>query len=279
VNFELLRVSIALVGVGFAAWQDARTSYIDDRVLYAMIIAGALLNLATLDYEFISSTFLVFAFIMLLGYFAFKAGQFGAGDVYLFAAIQLLLPVYPQIGSPFAVPDYLLLFPFVFSVFVAASLFATIGSALLYAFKLHRAAPLLFKKPKAALFYTLAIGGAALAFWLGFGLAVTVALVLLLESALFMLLFKDEISEKVIVKRVALSKVEDEDVLALDKMPALKRLGIGRVATKEVIARLRKARVSSVWVHKDLPRFGPCVFLALLACLAAGDVVAFLLLR
>jgi len=100
------------------------------------------------------------------------------------------------------------------------------------------------------------------------------------ESSLFFLVFKNEVSEKLIVKKVPLAKVEDEDLIATDKMPAalVKRLKIGKVATKEVMARLRRARVSSIWVHKSLPRFGPYILAALLAALLTGDFAAFLLL-
>ena len=278
-NFELLRVGIALAGVGFAAWQDQKTSYIDDRVLYAMIIAGALLDLATLDANFIYPTFLGFAFIMLLGYAAFRAGWFGAGDAYLLAGIHLLLPL-PVALTQFAVPSYLLVLPPVATIFVTASLFATVGSAAFYARRLWGEHASVFKKPKAAFYFVVAFGLPVALLPLGLGALQWFAFSLFAESSLFFLVFKNEVSEKLIVKKVPLAKVEDEDLIATDKMPAalVKRLKIGKVATKEVMARLRRARVSSIWVHKSLPRFGPYIQAALLAALLTGDFAAFLLL-
>ncbi len=281
-NFELLRIALALIGTGAAAWQDAHTSFIDDNLLYGMVIAGALLNLATLDFEFIHSVFLGFAFIMLLGYIAFRAGQFGAGDVYLLAGLHLLLPLPVLLAPEIAVPAYLLIFPPVVSIFIFASLAATAGSALLYAFKLSKNAPSVLTSLKAR---TLLVGmAAALAgLSLGFGLTALQSLILfsLGASSAFLFLFRDEIMRFVIVKKVPLSKVEDEDVLDLSKLPkaTVKKFNIGKVATKENLARIRKAGLKQVFVHSNLPRFGPYLLLGLAATLLFGDFVAYLLLH
>ena len=85
----------------------------------------------------------------------------------------------------------------------------------------------------------------------------------------------------VIVKKVPLSKVEDEDVLDLSKLPkaTVKKFNIGKVATKENLARIRKAGLKQVFVHSNLPRFGPYLLLGLAATLLFGDFVAYLLLH
>lgn len=281
-NFELIRIAIALIGTGVAAWQDARTSFIDDNLLYGMIIAGALLNLATMDFAFIQNVFLGFAFIMLLGYLAFRAGQFGAGDVYLLAGLHLLLPLPVLLFPEIAVPSYLLVFPPVISVFIFASLAAAVGSSLLYLYKLHSAKPSALSSFKArALLVGLVAALAGLSF--GFGLTTLQSLVLfsLGASSLFLFLFRVEIMKFVIVKRVPLSKVEDEDVLDLSKLDeeAVKKYKIGKVATKENLTRIRKAGLKSVFVHSNLPRFGPYLLLGLAATLLFGDFVAYLLLH
>ncbi|MFA4946869.1 MAG: prepilin peptidase [Candidatus Micrarchaeia archaeon] len=275
-NFEILRIALAVGGTALAARQDAKTSYIDDNLLYAMIAAGAVLDLLTFDADFIFSSFAIFAVIMFAGYFAFRSGQFGAGDAYLLAGIHLLIPVHPSI-IPAAVPSYFLFFPPVLSAFIAASFLAVLGSAAGYACLLKRK----LRSWKATLLFALAAGIAGAAFGAGASILLSVFLTVFLSASLFLLIYKDEIMHGLVVTRVPLSKVEDEDVLAVDKLPArfVARWRIGKVATKEVMARLRRSGVASVWVHKNLPRFGPYVLFGLLATLLAGDPVAFVLLH
>ncbi|MFH0923089.1 MAG: prepilin peptidase, partial [Candidatus Micrarchaeota archaeon] len=115
-NFELLRVAIALGATGLAAWQDHKTSFIDDKITLGMIAAGILLNVLTFDMDFIIWVGGIALAIAAIGYFAYKTGQFGGGDVLLFLGLHLLLPVYPlALASPF-LPTFYALFrpPFVF---------------------------------------------------------------------------------------------------------------------------------------------------------------------
>ncbi len=263
-NFELLRVAIAVVGTGALAWEDWRTSFMDDRVLYAMIFAGALLNLATLDASFIFSAFAPFTLILLGGYFLWRAGQFGAGDVYLFAGLQLLLPFWP-FGEP-------QLFPFALSVFLAASLFAVIGTAAGYAVMIREK----LVGGKAAALAALMLAGLGFFAFFGVSAAVT-ALYLMFSSSFFYLLYRNEIIEAN-VEWVSLKKVDEEDVLALDRLPKskVKEFGLEKVATRKQLKRLKKTGLKKFPVYKHLPRFGPFVLAGLLACLALGDVYLFL---
>ena len=263
-NFELLRVAIAVAGTGVLAWEDWRTSFMDDRVLYAMIFAGAALNLAALDASFVFAAFAPFTLILLGGYFLWRAGQFGAGDVYLFAGLQLLLPF-----RPFGEPQ---LFPFALSVFLAASLFAVVGSAAGYAVMIRDE----LRGGKAVALAALLVAG--LPFFQFYGFSVVVAaFYLLFASSLFYFLYRNEIIEAN-VEWVPLKKVDEEDVLALDRLPKSKveKFGLEKVATRGQLKRLKKTGLEKFPVYKHLPRFGPFVFAGLLACLALGDVYLFL---
>ena len=262
-NFALLRGVIAVGGTALLAWEDWRTSFMDDRVLYAMIAFGAFLNLATLDAAFVFSAFAPFTLIMLAGYFLWKAGQFGAGDVYLFGALVLLLPFHP-----FGFPSFL---PFAASVLLAVSLFAVVCSALGYAVMLHRK----LRGGKAFVLAALSVAGVALFY---FGLSwLSLTFYALYWSAVFLFLYRKEIIEAN-MEMVSLKKVDEEDVLALDRLPerVVKKFGLERVATKEQLRRLKKSGLKRFPVYKHLPRFGPYVFLGLVACLLVGDVLLFI---
>src|SRR3989338_11009823 len=126
-DFEILRVVIAVVLTAIAAWQDNKTSYVDDKVLYALVWAGLLLNVLSFNVSFFISTLPAALFIVAFGYLLWRRGSFGQGDVWLFLGLQLLLPEYPSfVQSP--LPN----FPFVASVFLASSVFSLFGSSAFY---------------------------------------------------------------------------------------------------------------------------------------------------
>ncbi|MEM0475754.1 MAG: prepilin peptidase [Candidatus Norongarragalinales archaeon] len=281
-NFLFLRIACAIAGTGVAAWQDARTSFIDDKITLGMIGVGA--TLCFLDvFNAIQQKIdltpwlwvaLVALAIAALGFLAWRAGQFGGGDVLLFIGLHLLLPFNPRSFLP-------LPYPFIVSVLVAASFFASVYSALWYAKRLRDERALEPRKNAlsiAALFLSLLVFALA-----SFSLAQTLFFTALFASAFFLSLYKHELLSRVVVKRLRLSEVEDEDVLAFDELP--KRLtakySIGRVLSKNEIAKLRaigrKEKIRFWPVYKELPRFAPFVLLGLLACLAVGDLVFFVL--
>jgi len=273
-SLAAIRACLALLGCGIAAWQDAKTSFIDDKILYGMIAAGVLLDVLTFDVPFITQTAVLLGAIALFGLVCWKAGQFGSGDVLLFLGIAALLPVNPMLFPQFAPPPYLLVFPFILSVFVAASFYATLFTAINYAMMLAKQ-----KSPSLRSWRLYAMAAACAVFAagvlaFGLGLVQTLALLLLGFCAFFLLLFKQQISDELLIKRVPLRAVEDEDVLALERMP--KSLHFGKLATKEVVAKLRKAGAGRVFVYTKLPRFGPFVLAALATCLLVGDMLLFL---
>jgi len=277
-DFEILRVVIAVVLTAIAAWQDNKTSYVDDKVLYALVGAGLLLNVLSFNVSFFISTLPAALFIVAFGYLLWRRGSFGQGDVWLFLGLQLLLPEYPSfVQSP--LPN----FPFVASVFLASSVFSLFGSSAFYAAKLAQAKA--FDKLRSATFLVL---GASAAFFLSKLPVSPLAKLffsLFVISGVFLALFYRTIKEKVLVQWVGLNGVEDEDVLALDKLPHafVRKHGLEKVATKSVFAKLKalskSGRMKKFPVYKNLIRFNPYVLAGLLACLYAGDLLVWVLLR
>jgi len=283
-NFELLRVAIALGATGLAAWQDHKTSFIDDKITLGMIAAGILLNVLTFDLNFLFWVGALALAIALIGFLAYRTGQFGGGDVLLLLGLHLLLPVYPlSLASPFLPPLFKFFqYPFILSVFLASSYFAVLGSAwLLYARSLWTQKHL---REKLVLTSFLSLAGfSALLFYLAFNLLQTLFFLLLGASAVFLVVFKREIMDCVVVQRIKLSQIEDEDILAVDKMPEklVKKYGLQKVLTKSEVEKLKaiekKEKMRLFPVCKVLPRFGPYVLAGLLLCLLVGDPILALL--
>jgi hypothetical protein len=304
-NLEFMRIAIALVGTAVAAWQDQRTSFIDDKILFAMAGAGALMTLATANQAFIANTFAVAGFIMLFGYLLYRQGQIGMGDVILFAALALLLPSQPgtlagaapvqysmfelAAYSPLSAPlafslGILKNLLFFLTIFVVSSFVATIASGVYYAYRLAKTkkklAPNLLAA--AASLISLAIGGYFLFGAFGFT-PTTAAFLLLLLSSGFFLTFREQILKEVVVKRITIKEIEDEDILAVEMMDKtiVSKYGLGRVLTKDAVKKLRAIEKNEGLkyfpVNKVLPRFGPYILIGLLAALFVGDLFSLML--
>ncbi len=292
-NYELARVIIALAGTSIAAYQDAKTSFIDDKITIAMIALGTLANLATLDQGFILYSAGLTAIIFVLGYLFYRSGQLGGGDVLLFCGLQALLPFYPVSAMAglfsffgVAVPPLpsalsLSIVPFFLSIYVVSSFLAMAASGFLYAHKLHKATGFRRLHPDLFLGGLMLALSAMLLYWMAFvfrlGYERVLVVLLFLAPSVFLVLFKKDISDKVALRWIPLKEMEDEDVIDADRMPRamVEKYGVGRVLTgemREVLAKISKQeRYSKFPVQKDLPRFGPYVLSGLLLSLYFAD--------
>ncbi|MBI5229555.1 prepilin peptidase [Candidatus Micrarchaeota archaeon] len=291
-NLELLRVVLAVGFTAVAAWQDWKTSFIDDRMTAAMIGAGIVLNLLTLDLNFIVYSLGIAGIIFGIGYFLYRTGQLGGGDVLLFTGIQLLLPYYPlqiaaylptffaQVVSAYAALSF---YPFFLSILLASSFLGLAGTAIWYTIKLQGrklkpdflAAGLMVFLAAVVLFLLNSFGGSSV-FQISF-------IVVVFGSAVFLFTFKKQITEEIIIKRVSLPEIEEEDVIALEKLPPklVEEYGLERVLTKKEVEKLKKIekakKVHLFPVYKVLPRFGPYILAGLVFSLLFGDLFFLLL--
>jgi Flp pilus assembly protein protease CpaA len=284
-NYEIIRIAAALIGTGAAAWQDHKTSFIDDRIVYAMIGIGLVLDVLTFDQAFITNSVGIAAVVFAIGYLFYRTGQLGGGDVLLFAGIQLLLPYAPDATAALGLaPVQFSLMPFLVSVIAASSLYALAGTAAKYALELrgHRLKPDL---PYVIMGVAAFAAVLNLASKTGGGLFTYGLFSVMILPGIFLMAFKRQITDELIIRKIRIAQIEDEDILATEKMPAriIKKYGVGRVLTKKQVEKLRKIEKAEKMhlfpVYKNLPRFGPYILLALATCLIVGDLFVFLAFR
>lgn len=302
---ELLAIAVALVGTGLAAWQDWKTSFIDEKITFSMIGAGTLLALAQanvfsgaityFDWGLLQLAFGGGAIIFAVGWLLYKTGKLGGGDVLLYTGIQMLLPVKPHaldgLLLPYLLPaerlfQWQLLFdtglPFFLSVFLLSTMLALLGSSINYAWRLRK----LKLKPDflAAGFGMVAVIGFAYAMGvMGAGPKATAFYAVFLLPSAMLLAFRKQLMDEVIVQKVTITQIEDEDILVLEKMPQaiVAKYKLGPVLTKSEVEKLRliakREKITKFPVAKVLPRLGPYVFLAVLLGVLGLDLFTIVL--
>jgi Flp pilus assembly protein protease CpaA len=260
----VLRQAFLLAGSGAAAWTDARTGLILDKITYPMIIAGILFNLLEQQWLWLGIGLAVFV----LGYVVYYMGKFGGGDVKLFTGIAFLLPFY-QNGF------------FLLNVLFAACLLGITFYSAYFVAKYVRKGVEWGENRKGlmnAVFFGLAIAIylAGMVSMEVFGWQTALVLAFPLMLALLFLAFEKGIRKSFFLKNVRLGKLEEDEVVAADFLgeKAKKALGMnlkGLLGDKE-IEKLKKAGIKEVPVFRGMPPFGPFIFLGCVVAMLMPDL-------
>ena len=266
----VLRVIVAVLVTAYLAWEDHQTSFMNEHLLYAFVIGGLVWDVLFLPFASLWPAVLVAAIIGGVGYFSYRSGQFGGGDVLLLAGMALWLPVSPFVSVP-------VFWPFVLSVFLAASLLASVGSGMWYAGLLRAAGK--FPGKKGGWFVLGFFAVIAVSVWMPFGPLGKGLIALLGVPSVFYLVYRQDVVDYAVIVPQTTRQILDEDVLALEKLPEkdVERFGLERVLTVAALKKLKKfmafRKHKTVPIYRNLPRFGPYLLAGLLLSLAVGDVV------
>ena len=100
----------------------------------------------------------------------------------------------------------------------------------------------------------------------------------LILSLLFFSLFKDDIKDSMI-EMLPVSRLQEEDVLALEKMPPefVKKLKLQPLMDAKAISAIKKSKVKKVPVYTGMPFFLPYLFIGLLFTVLLGDLLTYIL--
>lgn len=266
---ETARIFLALLGMAIGTYYDLfNNRNVPEKFLYAFLAAAFMFNVVFFDYDvFVYSVVLAFI-LFALGFAMYRLGQLGGADVYVVAALVLLLPINPSyLTVPFN-------YPLIFSVLI-------FGGAAFAVYSIFYFAKILTEKKSKAkpryeyLLMFLLYGVFAYLFFNApfFSLAYfAIASVLLLSSIIF-LVYREAINEAM-MEQVLVKQLEPEDVLVKDRMdPRLRNLSMGPVLGPKEIEALKKAGVKQVWVYANLPPFLPFLFVGLIAALLFGNAL------
>gem|GEM_PF-290698 len=278
--FSMLRAIIAVLGTSAAAYFDLwNNRNIPNSLLYAFLGIAVIFDIATMPMPTLIYAGAVALVVALFGFVLYRMGQLGGADVFIIASIALLLPVQPQDFLVSSMPPFA--FPFILSVlFVAGISFMLmmLATNVLPAFDALRKGKIRLGTDK--YLYVAVIVACYIAFTyfagtLNFFEPLYFAIfTLLLASSAFFIVFRELIIGNM-VEMVPLSKIDEEDVLCLEKMDQklVAKYGLARVLTLSELKRMKKFQIRKYPVFKRMPVFVPYILFGLLVSLVLGDLL------
>ena len=219
---EFLAIFIALVGTLIASYYDLKTTEIPDYLPIVMIAAGILLNLVnfliTKNSEYLFLSIMNGIVFSTIGFSMYFAGQWGAGDAFLLAAVGFLIP-----KNFFLSEDLPFLFTYLVNLFFLGSIYMIIYSI---AYAIREKTALKYFKEQMSKFYW-----AIFVFFIFFLIASSIISYLIFNSINLKLVIISTISsiiliilwifsksvEKSFIKRIPVSKLKVGDVLVESK--------------------------------------------------------------
>ena len=262
---QLIQEGILLLGTATGAVTDAKTGYIYDWITYPMLILGIILSVMQAQWLNLISGAVIFGVLFL----TYRLGKIGGGDVKIFSAIAFLNP-YNSIN-------------FLATVALVAAAGAIIFYSTYYLSKYFRTNPNLEENKKGM--NKAFVFGAMILFY--FALIISLGL-MRTESALMMLVplifgvlfvaFQEGISRKFFEEKIALSKLEEDEVIAQGrndgKVNAI--LKGAQVIGEREKQLLKRKGIKYLYVMRKLPPFGPFILLGVIAATLHPELAMFL---
>ncbi len=274
-------VILVAVTLAYAMFDIFNNRNVPNAFAYATVLLGVAFTVLFTGQEMWASLAIA-AIITAIGYVTYKIGFLGAGDVFEFLFISLMLPIQP---TPLFIPLPQLGFPFILSVFITTGYAAMLITPMYYALKGMR--KLGNKAPNMKSTHPLTMLAMLVSYALLMVFIVTIApfkefgILLILFAAIpsvIVLLYEGYIYEGMTL-RVRPRELEEGDIIATNMMSRAevekfkrKYRGFGRLAGKSLIARMRKER-ARIPVYKNAIPLAIFTLIAVLVSLAIGNII------
>ncbi|MDO8554598.1 MAG: hypothetical protein Q7S22_07355 [Candidatus Micrarchaeota archaeon] len=263
---ELVRIALAILGTAAVAYFDIfNNRNIPNNFLYVFLGVSILTNIVFFDQDIFVFAAIIAVFLSLWGYLFYRVGHFGGADVFVLASLTLLLPIPPSFTHmPFNMP-------FIFVIFLFALILSSLYSVVDFAIKLTKKNA----KPN-MIYFALLIPYALFVYMFSsspfFSLSFLIIISISLIATIFFAAYREDIL-KLQAQKIPMSKVTEEDVLAIELMDkdTVWLHSLKKLITTEELKRLRKLKLQEVWVYTKLLPFLPFVFLGLLLSLVFAN--------
>ncbi|MDE1865165.1 MAG: hypothetical protein KGH94_00800 [Candidatus Micrarchaeota archaeon] len=290
VLYYLYSGSAVLIALGYMLFDVFNNREVPNLFAYLTLAFSFVVVLATANWNLALESYLVAVAILSLGYFVYKIGQLGLGDVFELAALSLLLA---PISAPLLYPHGLAGLPPVVSLFLDTGIAAIVAVPLFYmALAARKMGARVFSEvngrnvAKAAVIVISYLVFAALLAQIAHGKIglFLVLLVIVLGSAM-LLVFERPITE-VMVDRVSVSGFVEEDMIAFNLMSSKeiasskKRIrSFDRLVTKAMISEMKRKGITTKYpVYKRAIPFAVPIFLGTVLTILLGNILLALLI-
>ncbi|RLG20832.1 hypothetical protein DRN74_04425 [Candidatus Micrarchaeota archaeon] len=284
----MINIIAAFLGLLYSTYTDIKTGYVDDWLSHTLIVLGVIFVPIFYPHRIIEA-YLIAALVFALGFVLYIFGNIGGGDVKLFTAISLLLPYYNEdiaglfsfLGIRPVIPPY----PFIFSVFLLSGIIFMLVMSSFYFYKILK-----YRK-KIEEFHRKALIGFAYAvvllpffyYWSYFSWFFTL-LYIPISITCFIIPFKADFVKLFFARKKSVSKLDDDDILALEIMDKdiIKKLGVKRKThtnweLKKIKENAKKYGIKTVPVCENLPKYVPYILISFILNLLTGDFFLYML--
>lgn len=276
------RLAIAVIFTAAMAYYDLfNRKWVPNSLAYGFAVFAIGLNFVFYDPALTWPALAIGAVVFAACYLLYRFGQLGGADAYAMASIAMAVPYLPSSFFPSSQPAP---YPFILSVLAPTGIAFIIHMLLRfvpYVSGRLAAGKISFGAGKLAGPAALAIAFLVFIYALSslpFSLPPVYLTVLafLAVALIFFSLFKSEIKDSM-VEQVKVGALQEEDVLALEKMDAslVKKLALQPLLSTKSIAQLRKSKLKSVPVYTGMPFFLPYLLLGLVFTILFGDMLLY----
>ncbi len=243
---------ILILGTLAGGITDAKTGYIYDWITIPLILIGLILSIIQQQWFNVTSGITIFLLLFIM----YKLGKIGGGDVKLFSAIALLNP-FNQIN-------------FLISVFLVAAISSMLFYSVFYSLKYIRKNG--FKKIEKK---DLIMGVASIIFliiyfsFLILNNLVSELFIIFLGTPLLcasiFLIFQKGINKSFFEQKLKLNQLDEDEIISLNNSKKiLTLLNNKQLIEKKEIELLKRNKIKEIIVMRNLPKFGPFIFIGTL---------------
>jgi len=245
---NLIQQAALFIGTLTGGATDAKTGYIYDWVTYPMVIIGVILSLIQWQLFNLASGVAIFAILFVV----YKLGKIGGGDVKIFTGIALLNP-YNELN-------------FLITLCFFAAISSMVFYSIFYSIKYLRVG-FVKKDNEEGIRSALFLGAVLIAYFvimlqtgiIGIEFMTLVGFPFVL--GLMFIALQNGIKKEFFEKNISLSKMEEDEVISENNSEKILKILKGKklLGDKE-IKLLKKNGIKNVIVLRDLPKFGPFIF-------------------
>jgi len=241
---------LAIIFSFLAGYFDYKTTYIYDWITYPMILSGIVLLFFKADWLV---GIITAAAVLIFFYPLYRYGKIGGGDIKYFMGLSLLIPTYQG-------------FVFLLPVFIIAAILAGLffGVKFIYSFIGKKQYNTVEKKQLILriLFSIIVSFIFSIFVYLMYDIWLTVLVFIVFLISLFVLSFQN-LFYLDFAKTIKTKDILEDDIVDLN---CLNKKGT-KLFDKKLLEQLKKNKVLEVVVYRNLPVFGPFLFLGVIIAL------------